>query len=106
MHGARKLLHSGLIRNIFMEVSARSDREIIDSTATVEQIALAGYDVYQYGGFRGPHREVHWSSAANNNATHLVQSIMHEVTKKRHAQLNLWWKLTTPPAAEERNVRL
>ncbi|CAB9510839.1 Inherit from COG: Methyltransferase [Seminavis robusta] len=90
VQGATRLLSSHLIRNIFMEVSARTRSEIHDSRAAVQLIAEAGYDVYQYGGFRGPKHVVNWSSRDPKNLTDLV---IQEVTKKRHPQLNLWWKL-------------
>jgi len=88
--GASQLLNSHLVRNIFMEVSARGRKETRDSKFTVQTIAEAGYDVYQFGGFRGPSRTVNWS---HKNVTALVDKVMHEVTKKKHPQLNLWWKL-------------
>ena len=88
--GGRRLLNSGMIRNIFMEVSARNQEEIRESSACLGLIASAGYDVYQYGGFRGPKHIVNWSG---QNVTQLTDLVIHEVTKKKHPQLNLWFKL-------------
>lgn len=92
MQGATRLLDSHLIRNIFMEVSARTPKEIEESRRTATIIASAGYQVHQYGGFRGPKHTVDWSSE-NDNVTALVDLILYEVTKKKHPQLNLWWSL-------------
>ena len=92
MQGAQRLLQSHIIRNIFMEVSARNPKEIEESRVTLTTIASAGYNVHQYGGFRGPKHTVNWSS--QKNVTELVDLVMHEVTKKKHPQLNLWWSLS------------
>jgi hypothetical protein len=90
IQGATRLLQSGCIRNIFMEVSARTKDEIMNSQLTLGEIARAGYSVHQFGGFRGPQHTVDWSC---QNITQLVELVIQTVTKKRHKQLNLWWKL-------------
>ena len=45
--------------------------------------AEAGFDAYQYGGFRGPKHIVNWSG---RNVTELTDLVIREVTKKKHPQ--------------------
>ena len=95
IQGATQLLQSHVIRNIFLEISARTRKEVHDSTRAIQLLAMAGYNVYQYGGFRGPQHWVHdWSC---HNISQLTQTVIQQVTQKKHKQLNLWWKLDDSP---------
>ena len=88
IEGAKELLASGLVKNIFMEVSARTKREMHVNLPALNALSEAGYKLHKIGGFRGPNQEVPFPQDAN-----LAKSIMKAALDERAKQLNLWWTL-------------
>jgi hypothetical protein len=58
--GARKLLQSHPVQNVFMEISARDEKEIDYSQITLTVLLEAGYKLVGQGGYIGPDKPVPW----------------------------------------------
>ena len=98
MAGAKELLQSRLIKNIFMEVSARNKAERDSNIDFLKYLSgPAGYNLYQIGGWQGPSKEVNWPQDDL-----LVERILNATTAEQAKQLNLWWKVSKPTASRRR----
>jgi hypothetical protein len=87
--GAKELIKSHLIHNIFMEISTRTSEESIGNLPMLKFLSMdAGYVLYKVGGWAGPGGEVlNWP-----NDELLPGKIDAESKKEIAKQLNLWWK--------------
>jgi len=90
--GAKELLARHAIHNIFVEFSARNDKEIRDLKDAVAALFGADYFLYQLGGFAGPGRPVPWPQDADQEA-HILNATINEPAK----QLNVWFQPVTNP---------
>ena len=98
MAGAKELLQARLIKNIFMEVSARTKPERDSNIDFLKYLSgPAGYNLYQIGGWQGPSKEVNWPQDDL-----LVEKILDATTAEQAKQLNLWWKVSKPTASRRR----
>jgi FkbM family methyltransferase len=89
MEGAKELLKAGIVRNLLVEVSARSDEKMTTNVPFIEFLAKeAKYDLYMIGGKKGPNKKVDWP---NNDM--LTTNIYNATLKEPWKQLNLWYKL-------------
>jgi hypothetical protein len=84
--GAKELIASRLVRNIFMEVTVKTDEQWKACAQALEVIVHAGYHLAGEGGFMGPNMKSMWP-----NDEHLVTNILTAAKKQRSKQLNLWW---------------
>lgn len=99
MEGAKELLKSNMIRNVFMEVSVRSAAERESNIPCLEFLSgPAGYKVHQIGGWMGPNTPVDWP-----NDDPLVEKILGAAAETSAKQLNLWWKVDDGPTAHTVN---
>lgn len=87
--GAKELLKSHIIHNIFMEISTRTQKESEGNLPMLNFLALeAGYVLHKIGGWKGPEGEVlNWP-----NDDQLAGKIDAASMKEGAKQLNLWWK--------------
>jgi hypothetical protein len=87
--GAKELIKSHLIHNIFLEISTRTSEESIGNLPMLKFLSMdAGYVLYKVGGWQGPGGEVlNWP-----NDELLPRKIDAESKKEIAKQLNLWWK--------------
>jgi len=89
VQGARKLLKSGMVRNILMESTGRFNNT--ENQMMLEQIINSGYKLHRVGGGSGPNLEPPVempTSDASAQARFLIENYMPKVRK----QVNLWWK--------------
>jgi hypothetical protein len=87
MVGAEKLLRSGIVHNVFTEVSLE-DPDRKDTMAALEMLVSAGYKLKGQGGWKGPGQDSPWPTDEN-----LVKSIYEYLEKEKKQYLNMWWKL-------------
>jgi FkbM family methyltransferase len=100
--GAKELLRSGRVENLFMEYSCSSSiSETVDEMKQVGiQLMESGYTVHEIGNWRGaPKEDAHQAvmgedtQGKGNLAERLYKFCRHEdETKRGAAQLNVWWK--------------
>jgi FkbM family methyltransferase len=86
--GAQKLLKSGLVQNIFTEVSLKDPTTISKEKAAHELLVKAGYKLKGQGGFAGPGKDSLWPDDAN-----LVKNIFDYLDEENKESLTLWWGL-------------
>jgi hypothetical protein len=86
--GAQKLLKSGIVQNIFTEVSMKDPAMISKEKAAHELLVQAGYKVKGQGGWVGPGKDSLWPDDAN-----LVENIFNYLKVKNKESLTLWWGL-------------
>jgi len=89
IEGAQKLLQAKIIRNIFMEVSARTHAERKANEPAIRYFLQAGYRLHQTGGGRGPEDDFNFSQEKYS----LVEKVMNLTLAEKGKQLNLWWTL-------------
>lgn len=88
IEGAMELFQAKLVRNIFMEVSARTPEEEEVNKPALLMLRKAGYKLHKVGGFRGPNKTVAFPQD-EEIANHIISRTKLEEAK----QLNLWWKI-------------
>lgn len=89
IEGAIELIKAKIVRNIFMEVSARTANEMNINRPALRILSENGYKLHKIGGWRGPDRDVDFPQDQ-----HLTDHIMFKtMSEKPSMQLNLWWKL-------------
>jgi hypothetical protein len=89
IEGAKELLKAGIVRNIFLEVSAKSGKQARSNVPFIEFLANeTKYGLYMIGGITGPTKKVDWP---NNDM--LKTRILDAASKEHYKQLNLWYKL-------------
>jgi hypothetical protein len=77
------------VKNVFMEVSARSKEEEANGRRAAEALVRAGYRLQGHGGFSGPGTPVpDWP---HDDPKALVDRILAESKKVAAKQINLWW---------------
>ena len=88
-NGAKELLKSGMVQNVFMEISARTEEESDANIPLLEFLSKeAGYRLYKTGGWSGPGGEPKtWPNDAQ-----LIGKIQKEAEEAHAKQLNMWWK--------------
>jgi FkbM family methyltransferase len=89
--GARRLLRSHLVRNVFMEVSARNADEVANARRAATVLIKTGYKLRAYGGFSGPGNTALWPQ---EDADSLVSNIVNEAKNTPVQQLHLWWTIS------------
>jgi hypothetical protein len=85
--GARRLLRSGRVRNVFMEVSARTPSEVRDSRAGLRVLEEAGYALVGQGGWMGPIHDVPWPRDGG-----LADQLLKKAGSNVAKQLNVWFQ--------------
>jgi len=88
MEGAMELFQAKLVRNVFMEVSARSDEEATANKPSLIMLKNAGYMLHKVGGWLGPDENLTFPQDDN-----LADRILQLTIAEKAKQLNLWWKL-------------
>ncbi|CAB9503272.1 Inherit from COG: Methyltransferase [Seminavis robusta] len=88
IEGAKELLRSHMIRNIFMEVSVRNAPEREKQIPMIQYFTAAGYKVFKIGGWQGPNNPVSWPNDAA-----LVNNVLDAAAKESAKQLNVWWTI-------------
>ena len=89
IEGATELLKAKIVRNIFMEVSARSPEEIELNKPPILILESIGYKVHKVGGWYGPNVDFEPIPEGVDLADHIMKVTQKETAK----QLNLWWIL-------------
>jgi len=89
--GAKVLLRSKRVQNLFMEGSGRDDDEIEGFKTIVRLLVESGYEIFRIGGFRGPQHGISSPADGVSLADHYFEQCVGGTGKKR-AQCNLWWK--------------
>jgi FkbM family methyltransferase len=86
--GASKLLKSGLIQNIFLDLflDEKSDRD--SKLRSLELLANSGYKLKGQGRFHGPDQPSRWENDEN-----LAKNMMAYLEKEDIQNWNLWWTL-------------
>ena len=88
IEGGKNLLKSGIVRNIFMEVSARTPIERELNKPSLAMLRDTGYKLHKVGGWAGPNRDVDFPLDGD-----IAEHIMVATDKQEVKQLNLWWTL-------------
>jgi FkbM family methyltransferase len=91
MEGAKQLLASHIIRNIFMEAAIRTKEELKAARSSLLIISQAGYKVRQWGDAKGPQTEVDWSHLTDPE--HIASQVIAQAAKHEGKFLNVWWTL-------------
>jgi FkbM family methyltransferase len=86
--GAAKLLQSGLVQNIFLDLfqDEASDRE--SKLRTLELLANSGYKLKAHGQWSGPDKPSPWENDEN-----LANNMMAYLESEHIQNWNLWWTL-------------
>lgn len=102
LFGAKELLRSGRVENLFMEYSCSSSMsEAVDEMKEVGiQLVESGYTIHEIGNYRGVARKDAYEAVMGEGAkengnlpNRLYSFCRHEdETRKGPAQLNVWWK--------------
>ena len=79
----------GLVKNIFMEVTVRTDSHFKACEQALDVIVHAGYHLAGQGGYLGPGHTNPWPDDEQ-----LVSNILTAAHKEKSNQLNLWWVLS------------
>lgn len=87
--GAKKLLKSGRVKNIFMEGNVRSKSEEAEFQYLISLFLDSGYQLYKIGGFSGPQSTMNVPRRDGNFTKNLVKECG---TNPVVRQCNLWWK--------------
>jgi hypothetical protein len=82
--GAKELIASRMIRNIFTEVSGKNPNE----HEALEVIVGAGYKLHKFGFMMGPNIDPYWLQPDNVTA-----SILGTLKEKKTDSFNLRWVL-------------
>lgn len=88
IEGAQELLQAHIVRNIFMEVSARNKKEKEINKPALLALHEAGYKLHKVGGWMGPSRDFDSPQDAD-----IADTIMRLTVQEKVKQLNLWWTL-------------
>jgi FkbM family methyltransferase len=86
--GAQKLLKSGIVQNVFTEVTLKDPEQRSVEVAAHQLLVEAGYALKGQGGWSGPVEGSHWPDDVN-----LVESIFDYLEKENKNSLKLWWSL-------------
>jgi FkbM family methyltransferase len=84
--GAKKLLKSGLIENILMEVSGQNDNS--ENEKMLKLILDSGYYLHDVGGPEGPTGK----KAPAVSDENLPKILLSSFARQHTMQANLWWK--------------
>jgi len=87
--GARKLLKSQRVQNIFMEGNVRRPSEIAEFESMVKLFMDSGYHAYMIGGFSGPKSTTDVPKMGKDFTKNLITECGKDT---RVRQCNLWWK--------------
>lgn len=95
IEGMKKLLQSHLIRNIFMEISTRTEAEAASNIPLLKFLSKdCNYKLYKIGGWNGPSGDpIAWPSEVTDDNDAFVQNILDKSNAENAKQLNLWWTL-------------
>lgn len=94
MEGARKLLESHMIRNIFMEASIRTADQLQAARTSLLVLAQSGYKVHAMGEYKGPQPEGIKNTWAHvTTPQHLASQVIHETALTGSRSVNVWWSL-------------
>ena len=88
LQGASELLRSGIVHNLFVEVTVHDSHQESDTIALVEFMVDRGYALYKYGEWPGPDKHAPLASEVDI-PKFVVNTTMATVAK----QLNLWFQL-------------
>lgn len=86
--GAKKLLQSNRVMNIFMEGNVRYKSEISEFESLIKLFLDANYRLYKFGGWSGPDS----TQLVPVQDTNFTQKLIEECRKPQARQCNLWWK--------------
>jgi len=90
--GAQKLVKSGIIQNILMEVTFRTEKQLEDSTTMLQSIADAGYKVAGVGYWRGPKKDKVAGLVHDETLIPSLFKIWETFEGRKNKQLNIWWE--------------
>lgn len=89
IEGAKELLKAGIVRNLFLEVSAKSGEQARSNQPFIDFLSKeTKYSLYMIGGVAGPDTKVDWGDDDK-----LYTRIVSTASKEPWKQLNLWYKL-------------
>ena len=88
LEGALELLHLKVIRNIFIEVSFRTEEEIAQNRGTVQILEDSEYRLYKMGTLESP------DELPIVDDDKLYENLVKAGQATPSKQLNLWWKLS------------
>jgi FkbM family methyltransferase len=86
--GAEKLLKSGIVKNIFLDLFLDSPAERGGKLQALELIIKSGYTLKAQGSWSGPDHPSLW-----NNDENLATYMLAYFEKENMANRNLWWTL-------------
>jgi FkbM family methyltransferase len=86
--GAQKLLKSGMVQNIFTEVSLKDSAPRSVQVVAHDLLVQAGYKLKGQGGWSGPGKDSLWPEDEN-----LVDNIFDYLEKEHKDSLTLHWSL-------------
>ena len=92
VRGGRKLIGSGLIDNIIMEISFPLDKDEVslDNLKEITSTLLdSSYHLHQWGYWKGPHMKL---SAEHNHPSASILDHLIEKCYDHHQTCTLWWK--------------
>jgi FkbM family methyltransferase len=88
LSGAKALLKSKVVQNVFMEISGQLEQLYIP---TIRILLDAGFEIVKYGRFMGPNKE--WPYPPNQTTHEIIMQFVKEYGGNGGKQLNFWWKL-------------
>ena len=94
--GAKKLLQSGLIKNIFMEGNVGSKELKLKFNEIVDIFYDAHYELVRTGGYIGPKNDVKYNMKNITNKFEFQNVVLKECTTnnpKPRSSCNMWWRL-------------
>ena len=93
--GAKELLHSRKVQNLFMEGTGKNRALKRRLKGIMALLLESGYFVKKCGGYRGPSSPMAPVPECTNIVDHYMLNCLGEGRKKM-SQCNLWWKLKSP----------
>jgi FkbM family methyltransferase len=113
--GAKRLLQSGRIHNIFFEGNARNGLEARKFQAIITLLVQSGFDAYKFGSWLGPNKNIltHPLQKVHRTKPEFILSytegVMAECSsnnagagrKPENEQCNMWWKKSPDNEKEE-----
>ena len=86
--GAKRLLGSGLVENLVMEISGRHDSS--ETIEMVRSIVYAGFVLHRIGSYAGPDKVPTQLLKLSNDE--LPRALVEKFAAKAGSHANLWWK--------------
>jgi FkbM family methyltransferase len=89
--GASKLLRSGKVHNVFLELSAKDASDSANSRAALVSMVGAGYALAGIGHWEGPGYRVPWDQGDDKE---LVSRVLSKAEEQDSKQLHVWFVVT------------